>query len=96
MSDKKLRHIRWQEFSVVMQSAMNALNPVMTVGEQMRDACKAHTAMSKKEIAERSGGSPAPRIDRPGPPRQLPAPAFGRHAPAGDDRHGAPVHARNS
>ncbi|HMK97930.1 MAG TPA: ABC transporter ATP-binding protein, partial [Acidimicrobiales bacterium] len=54
MSDKKLRHVRWREFSVVMQSAMNALNPVMTVGEQMRDACKAHSAMSNEEITKRS------------------------------------------
>jgi peptide/nickel transport system ATP-binding protein/peptide/nickel transport system permease protein len=54
MSDKQLRHVRWQEFSVVMQSAMNSLNPVMTIGQQMRDACKAHSAMSKAEITERS------------------------------------------
>ena len=54
MSDKQLRRVRWQEFSVVMQSAMNSLNPVMTIGQQMRDACKAHGAMSKEEIAERS------------------------------------------
>ncbi len=54
MSDKQLRHVRWQEFSVVMQSAMNSLNPVMTIGQQMRDACKAHPAMSKAEITERS------------------------------------------
>ena len=54
MSDKQLRHVRWREFSVVMQSAMNALNPVMTVAEQMRDACRAHSTMSKDEIAERS------------------------------------------
>ena len=82
MSDKQLRHVRWREFSVVMQSAMNALNPVMTIGQQMRDACKAHSAMSKEEIAERSSGSPAPRLDRPCPPRQLPAPALRRDAPA--------------
>ena len=54
MSGKQLRHVRWREFSVVMQSAMNALNPVMTLAEQMRDACKAHSAMSKQEIADRS------------------------------------------
>jgi peptide/nickel transport system permease protein len=54
LSDKQLRHVRWQEFSVVMQSAMNSLNPVMTIGQQMRDACKAHSAWSKEEIAERS------------------------------------------
>jgi peptide/nickel transport system ATP-binding protein len=54
MSGRQLRHVRWREFSVVMQSAMNALNPVMTLAEQMRDACKAHSAMSKQEIADRS------------------------------------------
>ena len=54
MSDQKLRHVRWREFSVVMQSAMNALNPVMTVGEQMKDACKTHSPMSNDAIAQRS------------------------------------------
>jgi peptide/nickel transport system ATP-binding protein len=37
-----------------MQSAMNALNPVLTVADQMRDACEAHSNMSKKEIEHRS------------------------------------------
>ena len=54
LSDKQLRHIRWSEYSVVMQSAMNALNPVMTVAAQMRDVCKAHSEMSDHEIRERS------------------------------------------
>ncbi len=54
MTERQLRHIRWSEYAVVMQSAMNALNPVMTVAEQMHDACEAHAKMSKGEIAERS------------------------------------------
>jgi oligopeptide/dipeptide ABC transporter ATP-binding protein len=54
MSDKELRHLRWRDFSVVMQNAMNALNPVMTVGQQMRDACRAHSTMSNEEIKNRS------------------------------------------
>ncbi len=54
MSDRQLRHVRWQEFSVVMQSAMNALNPVMTIGQQIRDACKAHSTMSREQIQDRS------------------------------------------
>ena len=37
-----------------MQSAMNALNPVLTVAAQMRDACEAHSDMSKREIEARS------------------------------------------
>jgi peptide/nickel transport system permease protein len=54
LTDRELRHLRWREFSVVMQSAMNALNPVLTVAAQMRDACEAHSNMSSKEIEERS------------------------------------------
>ena len=50
----ELRHSRWRDFSVVMQSAMNALNPVMSVEAQMRDVCEAHGEMSAKEIRERS------------------------------------------
>ena len=54
LDEKQLRHVRWREFSVVMQSAMNALNPVLTIAAQMRDACKAHSDMSAREIEERS------------------------------------------
>jgi oligopeptide/dipeptide ABC transporter ATP-binding protein len=54
LEEKELRRVRWREISVVMQSAMNALNPVLSVAEQMRDACEAHSNMSKREIEERS------------------------------------------
>src|SRR6201993_4083985 len=54
LSDKQLRHIRWRDYSVVMQSAMNALNPVLTVAAQMRDACEAHSTMNKRQIEARS------------------------------------------
>jgi peptide/nickel transport system permease protein len=54
LEERELRRIRWRDFSVVMQSAMNALNPVLTVADQMRDACEAHSNMSKQEIGERS------------------------------------------
>ena len=54
LEERELRRVRWRDLSVVMQSAMNALNPVLTVADQMRDACRAHSDMSKKEIEERS------------------------------------------
>jgi oligopeptide/dipeptide ABC transporter ATP-binding protein len=54
LEEKELRRVRWRDISVVMQSAMNALNPVLTVADQMRDACEAHSDMSKREIEERS------------------------------------------
>jgi peptide/nickel transport system ATP-binding protein len=49
-----LRQHRWRDFSVVMQSAMNALNPTLTIGAQLVDTCKAHTEWSDEKIAERS------------------------------------------
>jgi peptide/nickel transport system ATP-binding protein len=50
----ELRHSRWRDFSVVMQSAMNALNPVMSLEAQMRDACEAHSEMRSEEIHARA------------------------------------------
>ena len=55
LTERRLNAIRWQNLSVVMQSAMNALNPVMTVGAQFADALRAHGMSSRKAIAARSG-----------------------------------------
>jgi peptide/nickel transport system ATP-binding protein len=54
MTGRRLNAIRWQNLSVVMQSAMNALNPVMSVGAQFADALRAHGMSSRKAIAARS------------------------------------------
>jgi peptide/nickel transport system ATP-binding protein len=54
MTDKQLSAMRWQSLSVVMQSAMNALNPVKSVGAQFADALRAHGMSSRKAIAGRS------------------------------------------
>ena len=53
MRGKDLRHIRWREFSVVMQSAMNALNPVLTIGAQLTDAMQAHVRVSRRDARKR-------------------------------------------
>jgi peptide/nickel transport system ATP-binding protein len=42
MNEKELAALRWRDFSVVMQSAMNALNPVKSIGAQFHDAIMAH------------------------------------------------------
>jgi oligopeptide/dipeptide ABC transporter ATP-binding protein len=54
LTDGQLSAIRWRDMSVVMQSAMNALNPVKTIGAQFRDAMRAHGRRNDKEIAARS------------------------------------------
>jgi peptide/nickel transport system ATP-binding protein len=40
--DAELRRVRWSEISVVLQSALNALNPVITIGAQFDDLLKVH------------------------------------------------------
>jgi peptide/nickel transport system ATP-binding protein len=54
LTDAQLAAVRWKDLSVVMQSAMNALNPVKPIGAQFKDAMRAHGVTSKAEIAERS------------------------------------------
>ena len=54
MTEKDLNALRWRDFSVVMQSAMNALNPVRTIGAQFKDAVKAHAHWSDTETRTRS------------------------------------------
>jgi len=53
LDEDELRHLRWRDYSVVMQSAMNALNPVMTIGDQLGDAILAHERMTSSEVRAR-------------------------------------------
>jgi peptide/nickel transport system ATP-binding protein len=54
LTDKELASVRWRDLSVVMQSAMNALNPVKSIGAQFKDVLVAHGTKSKDEIRSRS------------------------------------------
>jgi peptide/nickel transport system ATP-binding protein len=54
LTDKQLASIRWKDLSVVMQSAMNALNPVKSISAQFADAMRAHGVSDKAQIADRS------------------------------------------
>jgi ABC-type glutathione transport system ATPase component len=53
--DRAFRRIRGGEFAMVFQDARAALNPVLSVGKQLIDACRAHQRISvaqAREIAE--------------------------------------------
>jgi peptide/nickel transport system ATP-binding protein len=54
LTEAALTAVRWKDLSVVMQSAMNALNPVKSIGAQFKDAMRAHGVTSSDEIAHRS------------------------------------------
>src|SRR5437016_10839724 len=42
LSEASMRKIRWKGISIVFQGAMNALNPVYKVGDQIGEAIKTH------------------------------------------------------
>lgn len=49
LSEEELRSIRWNGISMVFQSAMNSLNPVYTLGEQIMEAIREHEDISENE-----------------------------------------------
>ena len=46
MNEDQLSSVRWNGISIVFQGAMNALNPVRTVGDQIREAIYKHRITS--------------------------------------------------
>ena len=48
----ELRRLRWREIAVVPQAAMNALNPVMTIGEQIADVLTTHDGLRRRTARE--------------------------------------------
>jgi peptide/nickel transport system ATP-binding protein len=53
-SDSELDSLRWKDLSVIPQSAMNALNPVYTIGDQIMEAILLHERVSKREALART------------------------------------------
>ena len=45
----QLRTLRWREIAIVFQSAMNSLNPVMRVSDQLLDAVGAHLPLDDEQ-----------------------------------------------
>ncbi len=54
LTEAELRALRWQRISMVFQSAMDSLNPVIPVGEQIVDTLLAHRAASGQEAWKRA------------------------------------------
>jgi len=49
-----LRGLRWTRMSMVFQSAMDSLNPVITVGEQIEDVILTHTGATRADARRRA------------------------------------------
>lgn len=55
MSDEELEPLRWRDVSMVFQSAMNSLNPVARVSDQITDVLITHEQISMAEARQRAG-----------------------------------------
>ena len=54
VSDERLREIRGSEISMIFQEPMTALNPVMSIGDQIDEVFRYHVSMTKKERVEKA------------------------------------------
>ncbi len=66
MPPRDLRALRWRDVAIVFQSAMNALNPVLRVRDQILDAMQAHLRLPRDEAHEKA----AKLLDLVGIPRE--------------------------
>ena len=64
LQDKQLRKIRGRDIVMIFQDPMTSLNPVHTIGKQIREALVTHFDLDKKEADERAAGL----LDRVGIP----------------------------
>ncbi len=67
LSDRELRAIRGKEVAMIFQDPMTSLNPVLTIGRQIREALETHFGMDRRAADTRTSelldrvGIPSPR-----------------------------------
>lgn len=54
LPENEFNTIRWSEIAMVFQSAMNSLNPVLSVQEQFADVLRHHQGMSEAQAKHRA------------------------------------------
>ena len=70
MSDQEMRQIRGSKISMIFQEASTALDPVMTIGNQIAEALRIHKGMKKKEALEKAVEL-LRRVDIPNPEQRV-------------------------
>jgi oligopeptide transport system ATP-binding protein len=64
LNDRALRRVRGREIAMIFQDPMTSLNPVLTIGRQIREPLETHFGMDRKDAEERA----TELIDRVGIP----------------------------
>jgi len=54
LSDRELRRVRGREIAMIFQDPMTSLNPVLTIGRQIREALETHFGMSRDAANRRA------------------------------------------
>jgi oligopeptide/dipeptide ABC transporter ATP-binding protein len=55
LSERELRKLRWKGIAIVLQNAMDALNPVMRLGAQFADVLRAHDrSLTQQQVTQRT------------------------------------------
>ncbi len=54
MNDREIKKIRWNDVSMIFQGAMNALNPVMKIGDQIAETIVLHQKCTFKEALKKT------------------------------------------
>jgi oligopeptide/dipeptide ABC transporter ATP-binding protein len=63
-SEREWQHVRGKDIAMIFQDPMTSLNPVLTVGRQLRESIQAHLPVDRKESEQRA----AELLDRVGIP----------------------------
>ena len=53
LSEREMRKLQGDEIGMIFQEPMTALNPTMRIGEQVEEALRLHTNLSKEEREQR-------------------------------------------
>jgi peptide/nickel transport system ATP-binding protein len=91
LSERQMRGVRGADVAMIFQEPMTSLNPVLTIGRQLVEAIRVHRRCVRGRVAPAGHRGADRRADRRAraPAAPISARAFGRHAPARHDRHGA-------
>jgi len=54
LSDKQLRRIRGRDIGMIFQDPMTSLNPVLTIGRQIRESLETHLGLDKRAATART------------------------------------------
>ena len=88
LSEAEMRRYRWSKIALIFQGAMNALNPVRKISDQIAEAVTLHSQMDRRAVAPARRRTDGDGRHRTGARAAVSAPVQRRDAPARHDCDG--------